>query len=103
MEVTLSWRGGPTERIEVTADQTVLSAAEDAGLGLPFGCRAGACGTCTAKLLTGEVCHRRPTRALKDRHREGGYVFPCIAVPEIDCHLDVGASVQADLVSNPWR
>jgi ferredoxin len=104
MRARLDWRGSDrTEPVSVADDETVLDAAEAAGVGLPFGCRTGACGTCTARLLEGEVCHRRPPRALKERHLDDDYLLTCIAVPETDIHLEVGAAVQADLVSNPWK
>jgi len=102
-EVTLVWRNGREASVVVPPDGTVLDAAEDAGIGLPFGCKTGACGTCTARLLSGEVAHRRPPRALKDRHREDGYVLACVATPTTDCRLEVGAAVADDLVENPWK
>ena len=91
------------ERLSVAGNETVLAAAERAGVALPFGCRTGACATCTARLLEGAVEHRREPRALKDRHLEAGYVLTCIATPTADCRLEVGAAVADDLVSNPWR
>jgi ferredoxin len=100
--VTLVWPDGREEAVEAD-DEPILDAAEDAGLGLPFGCRTGACGTCTARLLSGEVDYRRPPRALKARHREAGYVLACIAVPTTDCRLAVGARHQAEMVSTPWK
>lgn len=104
MEVRLCWRdSGRQEVLEVGEEVSVLEAAEAAGIGLPFGCRTGACGTCTALLLEGEVSHRRPPRALKERHLADGYVLPCIATPETDVRLEVGAAVQRDLVPNPWK
>jgi ferredoxin len=104
MDVTLCWRdSGRQEVLEVGEEESVLEAAEAAGIGLPFGCRTGACGTCTALLLEGEVSHRRPPRALKERHLADGYVLPCIATPETDVRLEVGAAVQRDLVPNPWK
>jgi ferredoxin len=103
--VRLEWRGGErTETVTVGAEETVLDAAEAAAVWLPFGCRTGACGTCTARLLDGAIEHVRPPRALKDRHLEAGYVLTCIATPASDdVRLEVGATVQADLVPNPWK
>jgi ferredoxin len=104
MEVRLDWRDSDrTETLTVADGETVLGAAEAAGVGLPFGCKTGACGTCTARLLEGTLTHRRPPRALKHRHLADGYVLTCVAVPTADAHLEVGAGVQADLVSNPWK
>lgn len=103
MQVTLRWRTGRITTIEVDRDEVILDAAEAAGLGLPFGCRTGACATCTARVLEGEVRHVRPPRALKARHLDDDYVLTCIAVPETECTLEVGVAVQGDLVENPWK
>lgn len=103
-EVRLCWRDSDrTAVLEVGEDEPVLDAAEAAGLCLPFGCRTGACGTCTARLLEGELTHQRPPRALKARHLADGYVLSCVAAPATAARLEVGAGVQGDLVSNPWR
>jgi ferredoxin len=103
-EVHLEWRDDDrTETLAVADGETILGAAEAAGVGLPFGCKTGACGTCTARLLEGAVDHRRPPRALKDRHLADGYVLTCIATPTTDARLEAGAAVQADLVPNPWK
>jgi len=72
-------------------------------VGLPFGCKTGACGTCTARLLAGELRHRRPTRALKERHLADGYALLCIGRPRADCRIAVGKEVLASLVENPWK
>jgi ferredoxin len=101
--VVLEWRDGRRERVSVDEGEPILDACEATGVSLPFGCRTGACATCTARLREGAVDHLRPPRALKDRHLDDGYVLPCIATPTEDCRLEVGADVQADLVSNPWK
>jgi len=104
LEVGLCWRDSDRrETVEVDGDEPVLDAAEAAGFSLPFGCRTGACGTCTARLLEGEMTHRRPPRALKEHHLADGYVLTCVAAPTTAARLEVGASVQGDLVSNPWK
>jgi ferredoxin len=102
-EVTLDWRDGPCRTIAVDSDETVIEAAERAEIALPYGCLYGACGTCTGRLLAGELVHTGRPRALKPRHSEAGYVLLCIAQPRSDCRVAVGATVQAELVSNPWK
>jgi ferredoxin len=96
-------RDDTTTRIEATPGQTVLGAAEDAAQSLPFGCRTGACGTCTGRVLAGDINHRRPPRALKETHLEEGYALLCIAEPRADCRIAVGRNVVAELVDNPWK
>ena len=38
-------------------DQTLLAAADAAGLALPYGCRNGACSVCKVLVLQGQVDH----------------------------------------------
>lgn len=101
--VTLCWRDGRESTLSVAADETVVDAAEAAGVCPPYGCLYGACGTCTGRLLEGSVEHVAEPRALKPRHREAGYVLLCVAEPREDSRIEVGARVQADLVPNPWK
>jgi len=96
-------RGGETVRIDAERDETILDAAESADVGLPFGCRTGACGTCTGRVLAGSIDHRRPPRALKGKHLDAGYALLCIAEPRADSRIAVGKDVVAELVDNPWR
>lgn len=98
----LVWRDGRVRTVEADGE-TVLAAAERAGERLPFGCRTGACATCTGRLLAGHVTHEREPRALKSQYREDGYVLPCIAVPTDDCTVEVGPELHRDLLANPWK
>lgn len=50
-DVTLEWTDGPSRTIEVAADETVLEAAQRAGVRLPYDCRKGTCITCVGRLL----------------------------------------------------
>jgi len=102
MRVDLAWRDGRTASVSAAPDEAILDAAERADVPLPFGCRIGVCGSCTAQLREGGVEHGRPPHALKPRHLRAGYVLPCVAVPTTDCRLEVGADVPRDLVENPF-
>lgn len=101
--VVLAWKDGRRETVRVEEGETILEAAGAADVALPFGCRTGACATCTARLREGAVEHLRPPRGLKDRHLADGYVLTCISTPVTDCRLEVGADVASELVSNPWK
>lgn len=57
-------------------DETVLDAAANAGLELPFSCRAGVCSTCRTKVVRGEV-EMTQNYALEEWEVEQGYVLAC--------------------------
>lgn len=101
--LVLRWDDGREETVEAAADETVFAAAERAGVGLPIGCRTGACATCTGQLRSGELAHRRPPRALDADRLDEGYVLLCVAEPRADSVVRVGSAVARELTSNPWK
>ncbi len=58
----------------------ILDAAGQAGLDLPFSCRAGVCSTCRAKLLSG-TAEMEHNVALEEWEVEAGYILCCQARP----------------------
>lgn len=96
-------RNEMSNTVSVSPEQTVLAAAEEADRNIPFGCRTGACGTCTGRVLEGKLEHRRPPRALKTRHLDEGYALLCIAEPRAHSRIKIGKNVVAELVENPWK
>jgi uncharacterized protein len=63
---------------------TLLNLAEAAGVSPALGCRSGACGLCRTEISEGRVSYVEPIDEPDD-----GYVFPCCAIPETDCRLDL--------------
>lgn len=60
------------------ADQTVLEAAEAAGVEIPYACRVGTCGACVTKLLAGEVV-MDVEAGLAPEDKANGFVLACQA------------------------
>ncbi|GAA4821925.1 phenylacetate-CoA oxygenase/reductase subunit PaaK [Actinomycetospora corticicola] len=67
----------------IPPDSFVLDAAQKVRSDLPFACRGGVCGTCRAKVVTGEVAMQR-NFALEDSEVEAGFVLTCQSVPVSD-------------------
>jgi len=60
-------------------NEYILDAAEKVGLEIENSCRAGTCGTCTAKVLKGEVTYEEDYDALGDL--ELGEILTCCSKP----------------------
>jgi ferredoxin len=71
------------------ADQTVLAAAEAAGVPLPSSCCSGVCTTCAAKLTSGSV-HQPDAMGVKAELRDQGYALLCVSYPLSDLRLLAG-------------
>jgi ferredoxin len=67
-------------------DQTVLAAAEAAGVELPSSCCSGVCTTCAARLLEGSV-HQPDAMGVKAELQQQGYALLCVAYPRSDLTL----------------
>lgn len=76
-------------QFEVKPSQTVLQAAIDAGVNLPYGCRNGACGACKGKVLSGKVMHDDYQRsAMTDEELATGNALFCCARPLEDLVIE---------------
>lgn len=70
-------------------DETVLSAALRNGIGLPYGCKNGACGSCRGKVTSGSVVHgNHQQRALSEADEAQGASLFCCAIPQSDITIE---------------
>lgn len=86
-QVTLQPSG---HQFSVADGSTILDAALDAGINLPYGCKNGACGACKGKVLAGQVdLGIAQDNALPADERAAGMALFCCAVPLTDVTLEV--------------
>lgn len=78
---------GATHTISVPEDQTILAAAQEAGLDLPYSCGAGVCTTCAAQLTSGTVDQADGMGISPDLQAQG-YALLCVAYPRSDVKLE---------------
>ncbi|MBC3784827.1 ferredoxin--NADP reductase [Spirosoma utsteinense] len=69
--------------IQVPAYKSILQAALDQGLTLPYSCRGGRCSTCIARCTAGSV-HMTINDVLTERDLTEGWILTCTGYPESD-------------------
>ena len=77
-------------QFDVEPGNTLLRAALDAGINLPYGCRNGACGSCKGRILEGRVDYGVHAEAvLTGAEKTAGLALFCVAKPLTDLVLEV--------------
>lgn len=94
--------GGP--EFACMPGDTVLRAALRSGIGLPYECGSGGCGTCRVQLKSGELEDLWPDApGLTARSRDRGFRLACQSRPHSDCTITVRVPLKLGLEQRPRR
>lgn len=74
--------GGKEFVLEVPEDYSILNAAIDAGIDLPYDCNLGVCLTCPSRVVSGKIDQSGST--LDDSVMEQGFALTCTSYPRSD-------------------
>ena len=75
---------------KAASDETILEAALRQGIGLPYGCRNGACGSCKGTLVSGEFDYGSyQERTLRPEEKAAGKALFCVGKACSDVTLEV--------------
>ena len=70
-------------------DEALLAAAIRQGIGLPYGCKDGACGSCKCKKLEGSITQGpHQLKALSLAEAEAGFILTCCATAHSDIVIE---------------
>jgi CDP-4-dehydro-6-deoxyglucose reductase, E3 len=73
----------------VDASESLLAGGIRQGVGLPYGCKDGACGSCKCKKISGTVVHgNHQDKALSAAEEAAGMVLTCCATATSDLVLE---------------
>ena len=74
-----------SREIECPPTKTILEAAQDAGIEIPFSCQGGTCHTCAVKAEGEMVCEEM--LALTADEMRDGWRLTCVGKPLGDCKV----------------
>ena len=74
------------QRTQIDGEQSLLDAAETCGANIPSLCRAGVCGTCRTRVISGDTDCRSSVLDAEDR--AAGYVLACVTQVASHCEVD---------------
>ena len=81
--------------VDEGSGQTLLHAAEAAGIGMLSSCRNGTCRTCICQVVEGTVRHLVEWPGLSADEKAEGWILPCVAVALDDVTLEAPLAYSA--------
>ena len=89
---TLTIRQGPNEyTIPASSEESILVAIERAGIVAPSRCRAGECGWCRSKVISGDYFAPEANESRRYSDRTTDNIHPCVTFPVGDMVIEVPA------------
>ncbi len=83
--------------------QTVLDAAMQHGVNIPFGCQKGVCGKCKALIISGEIEKKELTQGISQVDADDGFALMCQCEPITDLNIAVDELVSTtDIISKTY-
>lgn len=89
-KVTFRQPDGGEIDVQCGPDTYLLDAAEEAGIDLPYACRAGACSACAAKVVSGDISSvdTHEQSYLSADQLKKGYILTCVGYARGDCIIE---------------
>lgn len=78
-----------------TEEENILSAALNAKINLPHGCKSGNCGACKCKITAGEVEHEADTTSITAEEFAAGYRLLCKAHAKSDTQIEIAGFINS--------
>lgn len=75
--------------IKAKENETLLTAMERAGIKAPSRCKAGTCGFCHSRLISGDYYVDKANDYRRKADLKFGYIHPCCTYPNSDMEIDV--------------
>jgi len=81
--------------VHAASDESLLQSALNQGLAFPHSCRAGGCGACKCRLLSGKVKELTDkSYLLSSEELQANYILACQSLPQSDVTVEV--ALEAD-------
>ena len=86
---------------QIKPSQTILEAALEAGITIPYGCMSGMCGSCKIKLESGDVMlEDYQESALSKEEKSAGLILSCQALATENITVDIGRIEECDVIES---